>query len=297
MISIDDAFIKFRNKLELNLREQDDASKRQKEIRGYMDEKFDIEGDFLTGSYKRWTKTKPLKDVDIFCVLGDDERHFRDKPPQTLLTAVEEILAKKYGQQFVKPQRRSVSVSFGIKVVDDETDDKIMSFDVVPAFSKQDHYEIPDTATSSGWTETNPKIHAEKATAANKAFSGQWCFLVRMIKRWNRYHDKPVKPAFLLEVMALDLFRPPFGGDYRRELKAFFASAADRINEVWPEPAGLGPPVSDGMDSTERELARQALLGAERNVTQAINLARQNKNGDALRLWRDDIFGPLFPLS
>jgi hypothetical protein len=51
------------------------------------------------------------------------------------------------------------------------------------------------------------------------------------------------------------------------------------------------------MDSSERELARQALLGAERNVTQAINLARQNKNGDALRLWRDDIFGPLFPLS
>ena len=30
-----------------------------------MDECFHIDRDFLTGSYKRWTKTKPLKDVDI----------------------------------------------------------------------------------------------------------------------------------------------------------------------------------------------------------------------------------------
>ena len=105
-----DAFRKFRNKLELNPREQDDASKRQKEIRGYMDQKFHIEDDFLTGSYKRWTKTKPLKDVDIFCVLGDDERHFRDKPPQTLLTAVEEILAR---SMVSSSSNRSEEISLG----------------------------------------------------------------------------------------------------------------------------------------------------------------------------------------
>ena len=36
-----------------------------------MDEAFEIDDDFLTGSYARWTKTKPLKDVDIFCVSGE----------------------------------------------------------------------------------------------------------------------------------------------------------------------------------------------------------------------------------
>jgi len=29
-----------------------------------------------------------------------------------------------------------------------------MSFDVVPAFDKGHHYEIPDTKTKTGWTET-----------------------------------------------------------------------------------------------------------------------------------------------
>jgi Second Messenger Oligonucleotide or Dinucleotide Synthetase domain len=297
MISIDEAFKKFKSRLELTDREKEDASRRQQDIRAYLDSKFHIEHDFLTGSYKRWTKTKPLKDVDIFCVLHDDERHYRDKHPSVLLGDVEGVIADKYGRDNVSCQRRSVSVSFGVKVVDDDTDGKVMSFDVVPAFTKDDYYEIPDAATSELWTKTNPRIHAEKATASNKAFSGEWCGMVRMIKKWNRHHDKPVKPSFLLEVMAHELLRPPFGGDYRRELKAFFASAADRIGEVWPEPAGLGPPVSDGMNAAERQMAKKALLEAEENVTYAIRLANQNKNGDALRVWRDSIFGPLFPLS
>src|SRR5207247_9358900 len=76
MISTQDAFRKFRSRLELNQKEQDDASRRQKEVRTVMDGAFDIDDDFLTGSYRRWTKTKPLKDVDIFCVLGSKHRSY-----------------------------------------------------------------------------------------------------------------------------------------------------------------------------------------------------------------------------
>ena len=59
MISISDAFRKFRSRLELNDREQRDASNRQQEIRQVMAKKFKRETDFLTGSYKRYTKTRP----------------------------------------------------------------------------------------------------------------------------------------------------------------------------------------------------------------------------------------------
>ena len=51
MLSVMEAFQKFRSRLELTEREQSDASRRQKEIRGYMDECFHIDRDFLTGSY------------------------------------------------------------------------------------------------------------------------------------------------------------------------------------------------------------------------------------------------------
>jgi hypothetical protein len=297
MLPVQDAFKKFRTKLELTDKEQDDASRRQKEIRGVMQEDFDVEHDFLTGSYRRWTKTKPLKDVDIFCVLGQEERHYRDKDPSVLLNDVEKTLAAKYGSGCVCRQRRSVSVDFGVREDEKgETGEKVMSFDVVPAFTKEDYYEIPDTATSAGWTKTDPRVHYDKAVEANKAYDGEWKGLVRMMKSWNREQGKPIRPSFLIEVMALDVLYPPWGGIYSREMQAFFHTLADRIREDWPDPAGLGPDVSDSMDASARESARQALLSAEKQAANAIRLEREGKNLDALKAWRA-LFGKLFPLS
>ncbi len=148
MLTVTEAFRKFRSNLELNQKEQDDASRRQKDIRAFMDECFHIDRDFLTGSYKRWTKTKPLKDVDIFCVLGDDERKYRSQVPSVLLGEIDKKLAKEYGRNNVTMQRRSVSVNFGVA----GQEDRVMSFDVVPAFDKGHHYEIPDTKTKTVWT-------------------------------------------------------------------------------------------------------------------------------------------------
>lgn len=296
MISVQDAFKKFRSRLELNDREQRDASQRQKEIREVIDGAFSIETDFLTGSYKRWTKTKPLKDVDIFCVLGEEERHYREKTPEVLLTAVEDVLVKKYGRDNVSRQHRSVSVSFGVQEVDGETNDQVMSFDVVPAFTKGDHYEIADTAQTSGWTETNPKIHENLAIEAQEAYDNEWKGLVRMMKAWNRKHNKPITPSFLIEVMALQILYGGFGGDYRREMQSFFHTLANRIHEDWPDPAGLGPHVSNAMDKEQCDTARDILLQAEKQAAQAIRLETLGKTGEALRVWRE-LFGPLFPLS
>ena len=296
MISVQDAFKEFKGRLELTVKEQEDASRRQKEIRFIIDSAFAIDRDFLTGSYARWTKTKPLKDVDIFCVLADKERHYRNKHPSVLLSDFENALTKEYGRPNVSRQRRSVAVSFKVEVVEDETDGRVMSFDVVAAFPKKDHYEIPDTAVSSGWTETNPEIHAEKAKAAHDAFSGEWKGMIRMMKKWNEQINKIIKPSFLIEVMALEVLHPPFCGDFRREMKAFFATLAARIDETWPDPAGLGPPVSDIMDPQKCAQARTALNNAERHASQAIRLEQEGTVGEALKAWRT-LFGPLFPLS
>ena len=297
MISIPDAFKKFRTRLELSTREQEDASRRHYEIRDYLKTKFDIARDILTGSYKRETKTKPLKDVDIFCILGEKELHRRNKPPADLLAAFEDALVEKYGRGNVSRQRRSITVDFGVKPDEnEETGGKVMSFDAVPAFDKDKHYEIPDTSNPKGWTETDPEIHYDKAVAAQKAYDGRWKGIVRMAKKWNAHEGKPVKPSFLIEVMALELLVPPYGGNIRYELKGFFAAMADRIHDTWPEPAGLGPPVSDTMDTAARDKAKVALRAAEAAAAVAIQLEQRGKNGEALKAWRD-LFGPLFPLS
>jgi hypothetical protein len=75
-----------------------------------------------------------------------------------------------------------------------------------------------------------------------------------------------------------------------------FATMADRISDDWPDPAGLGPPVSDSMNASARAAAKQALTEAHHMVREAIQLSRNGRNGEALRKYRD-LFGERFPLS
>lgn len=291
-MDVKDAFEKFKHRLEITTGEEKDASRRHSELRDYLRSKLDVADDFLTGSYKRDTKTKPLADVDVFLVLADVGEK---DDPNDVLKRVHDALVEKYGESRVKTDRPAVRVEFGPENA--EPDDKIMSIEVVPAFAKGDHYRIADPA-KSGWMSTDPKIHATLATDANKAFSNEWKPAVKMIKAWNRNQGEPVAPPFLLEVMALKLIRGAWTGAYPREIRAFFAAAAERIDDTWLDPAGLGSPVSDQLhlESYALEAARTALRDAERQCGEAIRLEQSSGSAAANDAWQR-LFGPLFAKS
>jgi hypothetical protein len=99
MLSTAEAFEKFRKRLELGQTEREDASKRQTDVRECIRGGFDVKTDFLSGSYRRHTKTKPLKDVDVMFVLGDDEKWRREKPPIEMLQAFEKCLKNTFGAE------------------------------------------------------------------------------------------------------------------------------------------------------------------------------------------------------
>jgi predicted nucleotidyltransferase len=295
MLTVSDAFEKFKGRLEVrpDSKEAQDASNRQQQIRGHVRSELAVDRDFLTGSYARHTKTKPLKDVDIFVVLNDSEADYLDKPPDDILDRLLEILEPHYPGR-VEKGNRSAKVDFAIS---SGVDDQVVSFDVVPAFAIEVGYRIPDRR-EGGWIKTNPEIHKQKATEANAAFSERWKPVVKMVKKWNDHHDKPVKPSFLLEVMALELIDPPWGGSYPREVRQFLASAHVRLDETWLDPAGLGPPVSSRLSEnpSEKEAARRALREAEAKATEAIRLEQSGRVGAALDAWQE-LFGPRFAKS
>lgn len=297
--TVDDAFKKFKSRLELTPKEQDSTSRRHIEVRDVVKKSFTLDRDFLTGSYKRYTKIRPLLDVDVFCVLKEDkEGHRRDKPSANLIEDLRKALADHYGTSNVHSDRRCVVVRFGTPTkANQEEEEEVFSIDVVPAFDEEKHYIIPDPQIAADWAETDPEVHAEKSSAANAAFSGEWVPLVKMIKKWNSVQGRPIQPSFLLEVMALELLYPPFSGGYIYELKSFFATAAARIDETWEDPAGLGPPVSDEMTATRRAAAKEALYQVGKHIDLAIQLHKQGRENDALRVWREKVFGPMFPLS
>jgi hypothetical protein len=289
LVTVVEAFEKYRPELEITTSEQNAASNRQKEIRQFLDGRFELEDDFLTGSYKRDTKTKPLKDVDIFCVLKATHatiNKYRKQTASVVLQAFRDALIKKYGDKVSDQGRRSVSVDFG-------PDERFMSFDIVPAFAEKGHYVIPDTTTGR-WIETDPTVHEEAATDKNKACDKKWKPLVKMVKGWNRHRDRGIRPSFLIEVMALDLVESPFT-NYPYELQMFFANAAERIVDAWPDPAGLGPDVNDAMTAAEKTSAATALREAQSTAAHARRLAEAGREAEALKVWQG-LLGPLFPV-
>ena len=294
MITVDEAFEKFRQRLELSATEQQDAIRRHKDVRACIGNCFDIERDFLTGSYARHTKTKPLKDVDIFFCLGEEDSGWRSKPTSHVLDAFETCLADEYGSDTVERGRRCVTVEFDKRNPTADEEGKVLSNDAVPAYDLGNCYEIPDRDLGR-WIKTNPDAHKEKATAKNNECDGKWVPLVKMLKRWNRSADKLIAPSFLIEVMAIELVDPPFT-KYASEVRRFFASAQDGIMQDWPDPAGYGPPVSDQMTPDKRQTAIDALRAVEVKAARTVRLEQQGKTGEALALWRD-IMGKYFPVN
>ncbi len=294
MITVAEAFEEFRRRLELSESEQQDAIRRRNDASKCIRASFDIDREFLTGSYARHTKTKPLKDVDIFFCLGKNDKHWRTKPPEDVLKAFEKALSKEFGADCVELGRRCVTVDFEKRNPTADEEGKVLSNDAVPAIELDGCYEIPDRILGK-WIKTDPEVHKEKATAKNKALGGKWVPLVKMLKRWNRSANKPISPSFLIEVMALELCDPPFT-NYSSEVRRFFAAALDGIMRDWPDPAGYGPPVSDQMNTQKRQEAVAALRAAETKAALAVNLEKQGKNGEALALWRE-VMGKYFPTS
>lgn len=296
MLSTTEAFDKFRRSLELSDTESKDASKRHTEVRECIRSGFDMKTDFLSGSYKRHTKTKPLKDVDVFFVLGPKEKWRRDKAPIEMLNAFDACLRKTYNEQGQTENcRRAVTVIFEKSYYPDDHNGKVLSVDAVPAFEcGSDEYEIPDKVTGT-WIKTNPRKHQEQATAKNKELDGAWVPLVKMIKGWNRANGKPIKPSFLVEVMAEELVEPPFS-TYPNEVRNLFAAIEANISRLWLDPAGLGPPVSDQMTTDLITKAKAALQEAQRNAALAARVEQTGRQGEALRIWRG-VLGDYFPLS
>jgi len=296
MLTTTQAFDKFRQRLELGETERKDAERRQKDVRECIREGFDLKTDFLSGSYKRHTKTKPLKDVDVMFVLGGNEKWRRDKPPIEMLQAFEKCLKKKFPEQGqVEIGRRSVTVEFEKVYYPENHDGKVLSIDAVPAFEcGGGDYEIPDKVNGT-WIKTNPDKHREQATAKNKELDGRWVPLVKMAKGWNRANGKPIKPSFLIEVMAEELVEAPFS-TYPDEIRNFFAAMEANVGRTRPDPAGLGPPVSDQMTPQLATEARKALQEAQRKATLARRAEETGRQGEALQIWRE-VLGDYFPLS
>ena len=256
---------------------------RHKLVREHIESSWKLINHFLTGSYDRQTKTKKLKDVDIFVVIdpGGPQGSLGAGSGTAAITALRDVLVTRWSE--LETDDNVVTIKY--------SDEDVASYEVAPVFQRKGRgYRMPNGA---GWMDTDPQEHAALITAKNKECNGSFVPFVKMVKGINREAGEPIDPSFLMEVMALKLVLPPFGR-FRDEIRFFLASVADRVTDDWPDPAGLGPDINGGISYSRRtqiaDVVREWLAVAE----EALLLENDRRERAAVEKWRE-LFGWRMP--
>ena len=283
MSYVDDAFKNLKSNLEITPTESQLAQTRHRLVRKHIEASWELVEDFLTGSYKRDTKTKKLKDVDIFVVIDPKgpQGALADGSGTAAVLALRDLLAERWDD--LDADDNVVTVNY--------SGEDVASYEVAPVFARSGGgYSMPDGA---GWMDTDPKEQEALVTAKNKACDAKFVPFVKMVKGVNREAGDPIEPAFLLEVMALDLVIEPFG-QYRDEIRFYLASVADRIVDDWPDPVGLGRDVNAGVGIGRRRELSEIVRGWLAVAEEALQLEYEGKERAAVEMWRQ-LFGWRMP--
>jgi hypothetical protein len=284
MSYIDDAFDKLKSNLEITQTEKDLAITRHSLIREHIEASWALSDHFLTGSYGRHTKTKRLKDVDIFVVIKPTGRqgYLANGTGRAAISALRDVLFTRWSD--LETDEHVVTINY--------PGEDVASYEVAPVFPRKGGgYLMPNGAA---WMATDPTEHERLVTEKNKKCDGKFVPFVKMVKGINREADDAIQPSFLLEVMGLDLVLGPFGR-YRDEIRFFLASAVDRFGDDWPDPAGLGQNVNVSISKPQRVALAQTMRGWLAISEEALMLENEGKERAAVDKWRK-LFGWRMPL-
>ena len=126
---IDDAFGNLKSELEITSTESKLAQTRHKLVREHIEKSWQLSDHFLTGSYDRQTKTKKLKDVDIFAVidLNGPQSSLATGTGHAAVAALRDVLATRWSD--LESDDNVARINYG--------DDDVASYEVAPCLSSK----------------------------------------------------------------------------------------------------------------------------------------------------------------
>lgn len=273
--SIAEAFRVLRSNLEITDLQEEIVSGRQQAIRKVLELDFSVKETFLTGSYRRSTMIKPLKeaDIDIFAVL--DARYYRDNGKEFLLKSIKNSLKKTYTKTpDIRPDGSAVTITF--------TDFKV---DVVPAFyRKGGGYIIPNLELNS-WISTDPKRHVEIWSEANSSHNGNLVPIIKMIKCWNK--EEKLFKSFHLENIVLRALSGVKISDYPSGIRYVFDKGMSIVKSKIADPAGYNDDVGAHVNTISKvQRLVDGFAWARDRAKEAEAMAATGNIPGAIEKWR-----------
>lgn len=232
-----------------------------------LDNDFGVKEMFETGSLKHGTGVWFYSDADyIVCLKGE-----RPQTGTSALTRVKASLADRFKSTTVKVRTPAVVCEFA---------DAKETVEVVPAYSANGGYWIPDPATG-GWMKTHPKDHNSYVNEINKKHSGAAKKLARLAKVWKYKRSVPVSSCYL-EMRAAKYADGESGWHMPIDLHSYLQGLQSVELAAMNDPTGLGSRFTACSSDSNREDAMSKLSTAVSRASKARDHDKNDQDADAV---------------
>lgn len=250
--TVESALLAARSRIEVKREELTEAEQRRSDLAAVLRPEFKSSRTYINGSIAHRDALNPLSDVDLGVVVPDPEGKYglgKQGPSELQERAANAIqqLRSKYPNLRVeyKNRKRSILVRFGDPVAKREPD---FTADVIVAI---------DNPTGAGlyipsfdrWDRSHPEKHTELVQQANVATAKSFSQGTRLMKHWNRKHDKPICSWNIKALALAVIVRPTSMTNYIRTWLDHAVTELDKGETQ--DPAGVAGPIKMNKTKTE----------------------------------------------
>lgn len=243
---------------------------------------------FYVGSYGRNTAIQGFSDLDMLFQLPysvyDKYNNYLGNGQSALLQSVKTSIEKTYSKTSIRADGQVILVPFSNGV----------TFEVVPAFIKDNIYVFPEAKDGGRWKTTNPKPEIEEIRTRNSMCNGNLVRLCRMMRSWKGKWEVPIG-GLLIDTLAYQFienyeYRDKSYLYYDFMCRDFFKwmSEQDERQEFWRAPGSGQYVFGKGLFQYKAKRCYNISLEAIEH-----DAANPKREWSAKQKWRE-IFGTTF---
>jgi len=261
------------------------ATSHKSSITSRLEEYFDLNQLFHSGSANNGTSIAGHSDVDFFASIP---REKLKKKSSTSLREIKECLQGRFPNTSIYVDSPAVVLDFGSG--DWDTAEVIPS-DYIEKKDDKNVYDIPDG--NDGWTRSSPATHNTYVSTQNTHHGKKLKPLVRFLKAWKYYRNVPVS-SFYLELRVTKWMEGESSIVYDIDLNTIFKKLDSCELAAIQDPKGISGYIYACSSEANKEDALSKLATAKERAQKARNEEKSGNTKTAFTWW-DKVFAGKFP--
>ncbi|WP_437978889.1 CBASS oligonucleotide cyclase [Sorangium sp. So ce295] len=254
--------------LKVNARDRELTRQRLDAIEQALGERVQLDRILFGGSVAKHTEVDGISDVDALVILDREDLRgaSAQKVKEAFFRAVEEHLPRA-GVSSIRLGQMAVTVTY----------DDGMEIQLVPAIRKGTAVAVP-SASSGGWTQTEPGAFRRRLTDANARLGGNLVPAIKLVKAiLSRFPEQKRLSGYHIEALAVDAANNYAGSTAPKDLVLYLIDrASERVLRPVRDTTGQSRNIDAHLgaaDSAERRNIALALDGMRRRLSTATTVA------------------------